>query len=563
MTAVSSATNGGGIVQSHMENGRWGYVREDDNDKNSSFVFSQILPPSQPSPTKDVPLNYEQRINNERSPLQAQGHNTSASANFAFQDSLPQPEHSSNSDPADRRPNTLETTRQRLGDSSRNGSEADSLLDLYRQQKIGQSGAHNSTTNGAMAPYLSASEEVDKEKWIHRDKLAVIESQEAQAAGVQIPHDFNVQNQQAHYNVTPHVGPSREQGYASGRKDEMRNRNMRSPSPAMDADYSGDDDTDHDLRMPDEIAADSIETSSSPRIYSQYGLRASSSRIPIATSSPLPISQEHLERNIPLPRKRGVSGSYDEDGLIYRQARSRSHSVGSQVLLDDAEYSNSAPSSPSKIKAPAKSQQISSAKKPLTGSRNVSATQKVRSISSTARGSPAQRPATRSGAEGRPATAINRPEGDAPWLADMYKPDPHLPQDQQIIPTHAKRLQQEQWDRVGRPSNGFSWDIEQSAEEIDEQNQAPPIPPADTVDHTADDGGSAWPFKAPEIEPAKTSRSPAPGSEHAGYSTIPKLHNTPLVGSIQSPRLPQPMEVQEPKVEPPQKESGCGCCTVM
>ncbi|MCJ1432249.1 hypothetical protein MMC27_001605 [Xylographa pallens] len=562
MTAVSPAASSGGIVQSNKENGRWGYVREDDNDKNSSFVFSHLLPSSKPSPTKDIPQNYEQRINNERVALQAPGHNTAASTNFTFQDSFALPQPSSNADSADRRPSTLDTARQRLGDSSRKGSEADSLLDLYRQHKIGQSGGHSTATNGPMAPYISGTEDVDKEKWIHRDKLAVIESQEAQAAGVHIPHEFNAQDQEAHYSGNSHISPNRGLEHASGRMDEMRSRNIRSPSPVIDEYYSGDDDVDHDLRMPDEIATDAVDTSSSPRIYSQYGLRASSSRIPIATSSPLPISQEHIERNTPLPRKRGVSGNFEEEGLIYRQARSRSHSVGSQVLLDDAEYSNSAPSSPSKIKAPAKFQQISSAKKPLTGSRNVSAAQKVRSTSSTARGSPAQRPATRSGAEGRPATAINRPEGEAPWLADMYKPDPRLPPDQQIIPTHAKRLQQEQWDRVGRPSNGFAWEVEPSAVEIDEQKEAPPLPPADIVDHTPDDQ-SAWPFKAPEPEPAKTSRSPAPGSEHAGYSTIPKLHSTPPIGSVQSPRLPQPMEVQEPKTEPQQKESGCGCCMVM
>ena len=31
----------------------------------------------------------------------------------------------------------------------------------------------------------------------------------------------------------------------------------------------------------------------------------------------------------------------------------------------------------------------------------------------------------------------------------MYKPDPRLPPDQQIIPTHAKRQQQAQWSEAG------------------------------------------------------------------------------------------------------------------
>ena len=499
-------------------------------------------------------------MNNERAALQAQSNNTSSSVKFTPQNSYPQP--LSHADPEDRLPNTLDATRQRLGDSSRKGSEADSLLDLYRQQKSGQSGAHSISNNAVMAPYISAND-IDKEKWIHRDKLAVIESQEARAAGVQIPLQFNVQQQQAHYNVISHVVSNQEHGYTFGRNNEMGDRNTRTSSPAMDDYYSGEDDLDHDLRMPEEIAADSVETSSSPRTYYQHGLRASSSRIPIATSSPLPIPQEHIERNIPLPRKRGVSGNFDEDGLLYRQARSRSHSVGSQVLLDDIEYSDSTPSSPTKIKAPMKSQHIASAKKPSSASRNVSASHKTRSASTATRGSPAQRPATRSGPEGRPATAINRPEGEAPWLADMYKPDPRLPPDQQIIPTHAKRLQQEQWDRVGKAGNGFSWDVEPVTADIDQQIQAPSILPASTVDHTADNGGPAWPLKALEAESDKTHRSPATGSEHAGYSTIPKLQSTPPVGSIQSPRLPQPMEVEEPKTKPQQKASGCGCCTMM
>ena len=520
------------------------------------------MPSSKSSPTKDILPSYDQRISNEKGFLHTPGHNSTAANNSSFQDSFALPQPSFNADHADRRPSTLDTTRQRLGDSSRKGSEADSLLDLYRQQKIGHSGAHNTAANGAMVSYISTNEEVDKEKWIHRDKLAVIESQEAQAAGVHIPLEFDAQDREAQYSGNSDIPPNRGLEYTSVRKDETRSGNIQSPSPVIDDYYSGDDEVDHDPPMPDEIATDSVETYSSPRMYSQSGLRASSSRIPIATSSPLPISQEHIERNTPLPRKRGVSGNYEEEGLIYRQARSRSHSVGSQVLLDDAEYSISAPSSPSKIKAPAKSQQISGAKKPMTGSRNVSATQKLRSISTTARGSPAQRPATRSGAEGRPATAINRPEGEAPWLADMYKPDPRLPPDQQIIPTHAKRLQQEQWDRVGRPSNGFSWDVEPSAAEVDKQDQALPLPPTDSIAPTVGDE-SAWPLKAPETERGKISYSPAPGSEHAGYSTIPKLHSVPLAGSVQSPRLPQPMEVQEPKAESQPKESGCGCCIVM
>ena len=38
MTALSAASSGG-IVQSNKENGRWGYVREDDNDVRLHKLF--------------------------------------------------------------------------------------------------------------------------------------------------------------------------------------------------------------------------------------------------------------------------------------------------------------------------------------------------------------------------------------------------------------------------------------------------------------------------------------------------------------------------------------------
>ncbi|KAF2860788.1 hypothetical protein K470DRAFT_257573 [Piedraia hortae CBS 480.64] len=72
--------------------------------------------------------------------------------------------------------------------------------------------------------------------------------------------------------------------------------------------------------------------------------------------------------------------------------------------------------------------------------------------------------------------SINRPEGDAPWLATMYKPDPRLPQDEQVIPTHAKRLEMERLKREGH--------------EVPVQDDFPP---------------SAWP---PEHDSNKTSTPP-------------------------------------------------------
>lgn len=71
--------------------------------------------------------------------------------------------------------------------------------------------------------------------------------------------------------------------------------------------------------------------------------------------------------------------------------------------------------------------------------RNVSTPLKTRNVSTPIKSDTPRRPSTSNG----PRQPINRPEGDAPWIATMFKPDPMLPQDQQILPTHAKRLAME------------------------------------------------------------------------------------------------------------------------
>ena len=470
----------------------------------------------------------------------------------------------------DRAPITLDATRHGLGDLSRNGSDADSLLDLYRQQRAGLPSAHKSSANGEMRPRTLEDEEVERERWIHRDKLAVIESQEARAAGIKIPREFDVNPEDVVSNGDPYTGYSEDSDrVAYGNRDEKRQR-LQSPSPDQ-GEPTEPLNYFHDPRMPEEIAADMIEPPSFPPMYSQHALRSSSSRIPLATSSPLPISQQHLERNTPLLRKRGTSGNWEEDGMMYNKSRSRSHSIGSQVLLDDPELSNDTPtsspygvsgSSPSKAKAPSKAQSVSVTKRSVNTTQNVSAAQKLRTTSATSRGSPAQRPATRSGPDGRPPTAVNRPEGDPPWLATMYKPDPRLPPDQQIIPTLAKRLQQEQWEKEGKAASAFDRDFTPLAVNTNEppsfagQTSGPNIP-------DAREGTTAWPLKATLSGSPKPAHLSVSGSDHAGYSTTPKLQNTPPLNQAQRPTFPQRMEVQQPLRNEQEKDAGCGCCVVM
>jgi len=479
-------------------------------------------------------------------------------------------------DISERSSGKLEAPPPKFEDLSRNGSETDSLLDLYRQQRTGFPAPYNGITNGKLPTGIMGHDDIDRERWIHRDKLAIIESQEARAAGIKIPHEFDVNPYSSGYSVEPYTSHpwEHEQRASSRHRHEGKRQRIQSRSPTRVE--SPEAQVFDDPRTPDEIAAE-LEEAGSP--YFPHGLRASSSRIPLATASPLPVPQTHLERNTPLPRKRGTSGNYDEETLMYHKSRSRSHSVGSQVLLDDPDlqpegpmpaYSEALSSSPKKASMPSKSQPISGARRSSNTSRNTSATQKIRSPSANAKGSPAQRPPTRSGPDGRPPTAINRPEGDPPWLATMYKPDPRLPPDQQIIPTHAKRLQQEQWEKEGKAVNAFGRDftplsintaepppVDREHDHEPTTGPSSPHPPEDT---------SAWPLKSPtetgSVRSARLALGGAAGS-NAGYSTIPRVQSSPAIGVRQSPQLPAPMEVHEPVKQEKEKEAGCACCVVM
>ena len=400
--------------------------------------------------------------------------------------------------------------------------------------------------------------------WVHRDKLVAIEQREAREKGINLPADHSrLRKRESDHDTeqTPHRVRSDHSSV-----NEKRQK-VDSPSSIEDEKWTNEVHSSWDPRTPEEIAQDPYEEGiQSPR-YTHHGLRSSSSRIPLATSSPLPIAPEHLARNTPLPRKRDMSGNWDEDGLVYSKIRSRSHSMGSQVLLDDGEPVSSAPNSPTrtspiKARIPTKTNPTSGPKKASVSSRNGSTAYKPRVSSSTPRGSPAQRPSTRSGSDGRPTTAVNRPPGDAPWLASMYKPDPRLPPDQQILPTHAKRLQQEQWEREGKPGSTFDREFAPLAVYPSEENTMPVVPdlPAENPDEkfSGDEHSTTWPLKPPPTEVSKQANGT---TEHAGYSTIPKVQTTPSIGPIHSPKLPQPMQVQQPVKQ--EKEKGCGCCIIM
>lgn len=289
-----------------------------------------------------------------------------------------------------------------------------------------------------------------------------------------------------------------------------------------------------DLRRPEEIAADEAAAN----FYGNPALRKSSSRIPISTASPAPILSGRNSR-----------GPATDDYEEYEAFRGRRASEPA----NDGDFFTSSPGSrpgsrgfsttqntPAK-KTPAKATGSTNRKTSAPPNNRKASTARSRAVS----GNNAQRPVTRSG-ESRPTTAVNRPEGDPPWLATMYKPDPRLPPDQQMLPTLAKKMQQEQWEKEGRTPTTYDRDFAPLAVH---PNDIPPVPPkADESLHIEE---PPRPLKSPEPPRPNTS---------TGYSTMPKVQDTPSLGLTPNPNWNPPVVSAQEK---PPKEKGCGCCIVM
>ena len=521
--------------------------------------------------------------------------------------------------------------------ASRSGSEADSLLDLYsKPRSLGESSLRGSMdrTDRVLTQEEPFPEDEDPERsrWIHRDKLALIESHEMQEAGIQLPS-------QRHKSTTSRSRSRREKNRSQdqnivvpGQTEEMpslkERKKRKTESPTRQEDEVGHAlANDFDIRTPEEIAADSYTDTNSANEYRQpqSDQRKGSSRIPLPRSSPMPIAQEHIERDTPLPRKRGVSVNYsngDESGLSYSRMRSRNNSVGSAILLDDVDSpSNHTPtpasnSTPLNQPTPSKTPRASSVQRPKSrsGLDTTPLSQKPRVIS-TATTTPSprppsstlQRPKSRSGLEARPATALNRPEGEAPWLATMYKPDPRLPPEEQLLPTHAKRLQQEQWEQAQKDSPQRLRELESQPRKNNHAHEKPaaqlPREFSPLAEHTvnglqpssreADEktlqepAPSEWPLGQPRSRnppPAAgggLNANPAPpgadGSPHAGYSPMPRVKQgtSPILGNhteirpgqrvldpFERERMARRDEEKGTRDEG-KKEAGCGCCIVM
>ena len=464
---------------------------------------------------------------------------------------------------------------------SRSGSELDSLLDLYRHNasngNVSSHGLDNDIPENMYKP-----EQNDPEGWIHRDKLAKIESEELQAAGINLANARRTHSKTVRRDTSR--GTRSEDTINSERREEKR---PRLSEPALEEEE--DDRADWDLRSPEEIEAESTGS----QIYSQPVLRKSGSRIPVLTSSPNPIPPERLERDTPLPRKRTMSNSMSpDDSLSISKTRTRKGSLGSQpqrdldglstpTPMDGGSQPGSKPSSPTKIKAkgtPASPQGTLTGRRTTPATRKASIPAKTNQQPSLTASPQQQRPGTRGGELDRPKTAVNRPEGDPPWLATMYKPDPMLPPDQQIIPTHARKQQQAQWTEDGSVPKTYDRDFTplavHTADELAKQNSSNAQSPVDEKAEMKTEEANAWPLKpVPSTrsqEKGRPGTSGTNGSATGGYSTMPKITNPPItsprMGSVSSTKAGPPQRFQEQRARADDDgtvKKGCGCCVVM
>jgi hypothetical protein len=188
-------------------------------------------------------------------------------------------------------------------------------------------------------------------------------------------------------------------------------------------------------------------------------------------------------------------------------------------------------------------------------------------------------------------------EGDPPWIASMYKPDPRLPPDQQMLPTHAKRLAQEQWEKEGKTGTIYDRDFRLLNAECFPTNPRASMIEDAGAGASASAGGAAnmdaktstrnstneedkikttvltshWPLSGTSLlDSPRSINSQRPGTS-GGYKTIPTIPSpktqppaqaSPRTTMQQPLRMPEPPAKQEGKKKN-KEDGGCCGCVVM
>ena len=442
--------------------------------------------------------------------------------------------------------------------------------DAYPSRRVNGNGPSNSDED--IPENMYRPDKDDPEGWIHRDKLAKIESEELQAAGINLA-TARSRSQSRNKNDKP------ARNSETGRERDEKRQRLQSP---VEIEEEGEHEQ-WDFRLPEEIEADGSSPAS--QMYSNPVLRKSGSKIPVLTSSPLPIPAERYERDTPIARKRTASGTMSLEGDL---SVPKTRIMPSNRNLDDSDatfpaLALSKPGSPQKPRSKSGTTSTSGpAPKTLVANRKVSAPPR-------ASPTPGQRPSTRSGEPDRPRTAVNRPEGDPPWLATMYKPDPLLPPDQQLIPTLAKKQLQAQWAEEGAVPKAYDRDFtpsavytqEDLAKNASRNNRTPSPAKQELYEEKQFDQNTFALQPIASVNSNKDGRPDTSGSITGGYSTMPKVTSPAMrdsgsyIGSSSTavpggrptnapppPRM-QAQNLADDKEDEMATKKGCGCCTVM
>lgn len=459
---------------------------------------------------------------------------------------------------------------------------------------------------------------VDDSKWIHRDKLAQIEIKEMQDAGIYVRPSRRSMS----------AGPARDRSgsRSRGRRSSQEQQwqidndedyaaaypaNSESPHKRMSAVLSadGDDNADDDddaerapvLQRPETydpyrdsrfrpLEGAPSEQQQQQQPHRQHGGRPSTSRIPVSRVSPAPVPQTVVDRDSPLPRSRAGSqtwnGSFDE--LQYAH-KARNGSIGSQTLLEQRNGSQITPpgtsnnvlahdeNSPPKTRVHKKT--APNTRKASNGPTPVQQRPGSSHLKQQTPSSTNSKRSASTGHKSRPSTGqMYAPEGEAPWIASMYKPDPRLPPDQQMLPTHAKRMMQEQWEKDGNTGTAYDRDLRLLNNDEFHKPKPSPLPlDKENIPRSA----SSSPTKQIRLSPSgspvgnswegKSDGGSARPPTSGGYRITPTIPSTPTMerfapptASLAPPHSPSP-NAQIPDVNEKQEAKpsrGC-CCVIM
>lgn len=198
------------------------------------------------------------------------------------------------------------------------------------------------------------------------------------------------------------------------------------------------------------------------------------------------------------------------------------------------------------------------------------------------------RPTTRSGEASLGSS--RQPEGNPPWMVNSYNPDPRLPPEKQLIPTVAKRLQQEKWEQEGTFGTAYDKDFRPLNDSALMRENSVPLEEREPKQEQAAQEEMEIRPQTPEAGPSDEwpLRADAPKSPQvrlgSSYSAMPKISDmpkSPLPGQ-RPPMTPQgtqetgtaqsqsqlsekpqtPQRIPEVSDDQDQK-GGCGCCVVM